>query len=129
MYVKKVISHIDDEVTEINSQTKSNWLIYELAVFKDIFNSSNLARCYELLDYSYEVMKVFEQARKKWRNLLSSRSEIADLYNSTLLGSSLIEEPLPLIKYHNQSFFRARKVSLNIDNLRKTLVDPDKKSV
>ncbi|MCT1901509.1 Gfo/Idh/MocA family protein [Oceanobacillus sojae] len=61
---KKVISHIDDEVTEINSQTKSNWLIYELAVFKDIFNSSNLAQCYELLDYSYEVMKVFEQARK-----------------------------------------------------------------
>lgn len=61
---KKVISCIDDKVTELNSQTKSNWLTYELAVFNNIFQSKDFARCYELLDYSCDVMKIFEQARK-----------------------------------------------------------------
>ena len=61
---QKVILHIGDEEIILNTQTTQNSLYYELAAFNSIYKKREFERCYELLDYSYSVMKMVVTARR-----------------------------------------------------------------
>lgn len=61
---RKVILHLNDNEIILNSQTRDNLLYYELLAFKEIYQTKDFDRCYQLLDYSYSVMEVYESARK-----------------------------------------------------------------
>lgn len=61
---KHIKLYVEDQEMEWNNQTGSNMLYYELLAFKEIFQTEDYERCYQLLDHSKSVMKVFEQARK-----------------------------------------------------------------
>ncbi|RST74241.1 Gfo/Idh/MocA family oxidoreductase [Siminovitchia acidinfaciens] len=60
----RVKMKIGENETVLNAQSNPNLLAYELAVFKEIYDTSDFEQCYELLDHSYSVMQVFEKARK-----------------------------------------------------------------
>lgn len=61
---QKVILHLKDKETHLNSQTTNNLLYYELLAFKEIYDKKDFEQCNKLLDYSYSVMSVYEKARK-----------------------------------------------------------------
>lgn len=48
-----------------NDQKVSNRMHYELMAFKTLLSEENYDKCHKLLEYSCEVMKVYETARKK----------------------------------------------------------------
>ncbi|AOM83622.1 Gfo/Idh/MocA family protein [Salisediminibacterium beveridgei] len=52
------------ESVRFNDQNISNRMHYELMAFKTLLTEENYDTCYRLLDYSCEVMKVYESARK-----------------------------------------------------------------
>lgn len=60
----KVLVHIDDEVQEFNEQSTPNWLYYELVDFQQIFENKDYNACYELLDYSHDVIETLVAARQ-----------------------------------------------------------------
>ncbi|WP_096438330.1 Gfo/Idh/MocA family protein [Alteribacter populi] len=60
---QKVILHTDDEEATLNVQTESNPLYYEVLAFNNIYKSSDIEKCYELLDYSHSVIHMLEEAR------------------------------------------------------------------
>ena len=49
----------------LNIQYDQNRLFYELEVFKNIFDTKDFERCYELADYSANIVNLVETARKK----------------------------------------------------------------
>ena len=61
---RQVVLHTGDEEIRLNSQATDNFLYYELLVFKEIFENKDFDRCEALLEHSYAVMEVFEEARK-----------------------------------------------------------------
>lgn len=61
---QKVILHAHDREITLNNQIKSNLLYYELVTFHQIYTKNDLSLCYELLDYTFSVMKVYEKLRK-----------------------------------------------------------------
>lgn len=52
------------EAEEYNIQEIDNALYYELREFIKIYREKNLTLCYELLEYSVEVMSVLDKARE-----------------------------------------------------------------
>lgn len=48
----------------LNNQITSNYLYYELLVFKEIYDNKDFETCSELLDHSRTVMEVYEETRK-----------------------------------------------------------------
>lgn len=56
--------HLDNEIFKLNNQVTENLLYYELENFRDIFIKKDFAKCNLLLEHSYSVMKIFEEARK-----------------------------------------------------------------
>ncbi|MBU8917174.1 Gfo/Idh/MocA family oxidoreductase [Bacillus sp. FJAT-29953] len=61
---QNVILHTDGTAVTLNNQTTTNKLYYELLGFKETYKKQDFDRCYELLDYSYSVMKMLVAARK-----------------------------------------------------------------
>ncbi|ANF95568.1 Gfo/Idh/MocA family protein [Paenibacillus bovis] len=61
---RRILIHTGEQQMEYNEQTIDNPLYYELAVFEEIYRSSDYSRCYELLDHSYAVMQTLEAARR-----------------------------------------------------------------
>lgn len=61
---QNVVLHLKDEEVRLNAQTTDNYLYYELLAFKEMFETDDFDRCYELLEHSHSVMEVFEKARK-----------------------------------------------------------------
>jgi predicted dehydrogenase len=60
----KIKIYADDKEIELNAQTTTNRLYYELLVFKEIYEKKDFKTCYDLMDYSHSVMKVLDEARK-----------------------------------------------------------------
>jgi scyllo-inositol 2-dehydrogenase (NADP+) len=61
---RKIYIYIDDKEIELNAQKTTNRLYYELKVFNEIYKKKDFKHCYDLLDYSYSVMKILDAARK-----------------------------------------------------------------
>jgi predicted dehydrogenase len=61
---QNVILYTDGTAVTLNNQTTTNKLYYELLAFKELYKNQDFSRCYELLDYSYSVMKMLVEARK-----------------------------------------------------------------
>ncbi|MBS4216265.1 Gfo/Idh/MocA family protein [Neobacillus rhizophilus] len=61
---QNVILQTDGTAVTLNNQTTTNKLYYELLAFKETYKNQDFDRCYELLDYSYSVMKMLVAARK-----------------------------------------------------------------
>ncbi|WP_249029270.1 Gfo/Idh/MocA family protein [Tannockella kyphosi] len=57
--------HTLESIETINLQTYSNKMVYELAVFENIYLTNDYARCYQLLDDSYDVLCIFETLRNQ----------------------------------------------------------------
>lgn len=62
---RKIIIYANDKEIELNAQTTTNRLYYELLAFKNIYKKQDLKTCYNLLEYSHSVMKVLDKARKE----------------------------------------------------------------
>lgn len=60
---RRVLLHTGTSKVELNSQTTTNNLYYELVAFKDIFNRKDYDQCYQLLDYSHSVLEQVVAAR------------------------------------------------------------------
>lgn len=56
--------HAGDEHLTRNEQESMNNLYYEMLNFVNIYNKQDYKTCYDLLDYSYSVIKVVVAARK-----------------------------------------------------------------
>jgi len=54
----------DAAFQRLNGQHEKNQLFYEIRVFKAIFDGGDFEKCYELAEYSVQVMGVLEGARK-----------------------------------------------------------------
>ncbi|MFT9487362.1 hypothetical protein [Tepidibacillus decaturensis] len=67
LYCRKILISTEDNEIELNEQTNTNKLYYELSVFNEIYKKKDFKHCYDLLDYSYSVMKVLDAARKDAR--------------------------------------------------------------
>lgn len=55
---------LEDSFDHISETQNDNALYYELLDFKAIFEQNDVQACYNLLDYSKDVMEVYEAARK-----------------------------------------------------------------
>ena len=60
----RVVLYLKEETLSFDQQEEENLLCYEMEKFAQIFREKDLAACYELLDYSVDVMQVLEKARK-----------------------------------------------------------------
>lgn len=61
---RRVYLHTGTSKVELNSQTTTNNLYYELVAFQDIFKRKDYEQCYQLLDYSHSVLEQVVAARK-----------------------------------------------------------------
>ncbi|MEI2405688.1 Gfo/Idh/MocA family protein [Niallia taxi] len=61
---RRVYLHTGASKVELNSQTTTNNLYYELVAFQDIFKRKDYEQCYQLLDYSHSVLEQVVAARK-----------------------------------------------------------------
>lgn len=61
---QNVILHTDETAVTLNNQTTTNKLYYELLAFKEMYKNQDFDCCYELLDYSFSVIKMLVAARK-----------------------------------------------------------------
>lgn len=62
--VQEVEIHIGDHCETFNLQDSKNNLYYETGVFRDLYNGHDLDSCYQLLDYSLDVLKTVVALRK-----------------------------------------------------------------
>lgn len=60
----EVILSLNGKETRLNAQTNGNRLYSEVEAFQAMFEDHNLEACYEKLDHTLNVMKVYETARK-----------------------------------------------------------------
>ena len=60
-----IIELTGEETRKLNSQYESNRLFYELQAFSEMFTGNDTKRCYELIEYSANVVKLVENARIK----------------------------------------------------------------
>ena len=61
---RRVYLYTGASKVELNSQTTTNNLYYELVAFQDIFKRKDYEQCYQLLDYSHSVLEQVVAARK-----------------------------------------------------------------
>ncbi len=63
--IVSIETHLANNSVTYSNQEISNGMYYELLDFIQIIENHDYAECYSQLDYSYEVLKVVEKARKK----------------------------------------------------------------
>ncbi|GAA0134431.1 Gfo/Idh/MocA family oxidoreductase [Paenibacillus sp. YSY-4.3] len=61
---RKLILHANGQEIELNAQTNDNLLYYELAAFKQMYETQNFEQCYKLLEHSRSVIETVVQARQ-----------------------------------------------------------------
>lgn len=62
--VQEVEVYIGDKQETFNLQDSKNNLYYETGVFRDLYNAKDFTTCYQLLDYSMDVLRTIVALRK-----------------------------------------------------------------